>query len=311
MAIPLALMAGAATAGITANSQRTREKRSQQNQLALMREQFNNQKQLNQQGADLQYQQWEKTNYPAQMEMLKKAGLNPALLYGMGGAGGATAGSQGGGTAQGGSAPQPQQLDIAGAVQVGLMEAQKENIKAQTDKTKTETENMGEGGVNRNETLAKIDNLIANTNNTKTIKELNELKLELDNIYEGQRRAGENTKLEAEGRKTTEEAYRLDRTNEEYINQERLKTIGMITDNIQKEENVNLTRKQQWQIDEAIEQNWEKISLYDTEVNIKIAQTILNGIGTIGGLLQAGKLAAAMKNAKTKMTEKTTTTKYE
>ena len=129
-------------------------------------------------------------------------------------------------------------------------------------------------------------------------------------IYEGQRRAGENTKLEAEGRKTTEEAYRLERTSEEHIKQEKLKTIGMITDNIQKEENVKLTRKQQWQIDEAIEQNWEKISLHDTEVNIKIAQTIINGIGTIGGLLRAGQLAKAMREGKKGMEKQTLTNKW-
>lgn len=298
MGVPLALMAGIATAGINANSQRRREKTSMANQFALMKEQFNNQQMLNQQGADLQYQMWEKTNYPAQIEMLKKAGLNPGLLYGMSGGGGATTGSQGGGSAQGGQAPAPQQLDIAGAMQVGLMNAQVENIKANTDKTKTETENIGEGGVNRNETIAKIDNLIANTNNTETIKELNDLKLELDNLYEGQRRAGENTKLEAEGRKTTEEGYRLERTSDEYIQQEKLKTIGMIIDNIAKEEGVNLSRKQQYQIEEQIQQNWEKISLYDTEVNIKIAEAIIKGIGTVGGLVNTRQIAEMLAKAK-------------
>ena len=32
--------------------------------------------------------------------------------------------------------------------------------------------------------------------------------------------------------------------------------------------------------------------------DIKIAQTIINGIGTVGGLLQAGKLAEAMRKGK-------------
>lgn len=138
--IPLALMAGAATAGINANSQRNRDKKSMSNQMGLMREQYQNQKNLNQQGADLQFQQWEKTNYPAQMEMMKKAGLNPGLMYGMGGAGGATAGSQGGGAAMGGQAPQPQQLDIASqmknALELALGKAQKENIEADTENKK-------------------------------------------------------------------------------------------------------------------------------------------------------------------------------
>ena len=49
--IPLALMAGAATAGINAQSQNRREKRSYQNQLGLMKEQFGYQQRLNQLGS--------------------------------------------------------------------------------------------------------------------------------------------------------------------------------------------------------------------------------------------------------------------
>ena len=40
---------------------------------------------------DIQRKELEKTNYPAQVQQLKKAGLNPALMYGTAGAGGQTA----------------------------------------------------------------------------------------------------------------------------------------------------------------------------------------------------------------------------
>ena len=43
--------------------------------------QMQNQMQLNQQGHDLQMQMWENTNFPAQVEMMEAAGLNPALMY--------------------------------------------------------------------------------------------------------------------------------------------------------------------------------------------------------------------------------------
>ena len=36
---------------------------------------------------------WKDTNYSAQMEELKKAGLNPGLLYGMSGGGATTIGT--------------------------------------------------------------------------------------------------------------------------------------------------------------------------------------------------------------------------
>ena len=43
-------------------------------------------------------QMWQNTNYSAQIDQMKKAGLNPALLYGQGGGGGSAAG---GGSATG------------------------------------------------------------------------------------------------------------------------------------------------------------------------------------------------------------------
>ena len=46
--------------------------------------QARNQQMLNEHGQRLQLKTWEQTNYPAQVQMLKEAGLNPALLYGIG-----------------------------------------------------------------------------------------------------------------------------------------------------------------------------------------------------------------------------------
>ena len=68
------------------------------------RKQFSNEKELmglqaqyNKEAAaysqQLQKEMWDYTNYENQVKHLKKAGLNPALLYGMGGGGGSTAGS--------------------------------------------------------------------------------------------------------------------------------------------------------------------------------------------------------------------------
>lgn len=51
---------------------------------------------------DMQRQLWEDTSAPAQMEQLKKAGLNPALMYSKGGTGGSTGG--GGASVGGGQA---------------------------------------------------------------------------------------------------------------------------------------------------------------------------------------------------------------
>jgi hypothetical protein len=101
---------GAGTGLISMIGQRKREERAMANQRSLMNHQMNNQWALNKQGQDLQFEMWKKTNYPAQVEQMLKAGINPATLYGKGGAGGTTTGSQSGGSAAGGNAPAPQPI---------------------------------------------------------------------------------------------------------------------------------------------------------------------------------------------------------
>ncbi len=91
-----------------------REKRQVKYQKELMGMQQQNQKELNQQGHELQMKMWNDTNYGAQMEHIKGAGLNPALMYGMSGGGGTTTGSQGGGSASGGNGPQVNETQIMG-----------------------------------------------------------------------------------------------------------------------------------------------------------------------------------------------------
>ena len=81
-------------------------------QKELMDIQFLNQQALNRQGHDLQFDMWKKTSFPAQVRMMKEAGLNPALMFQGGAGGGGTTGSQGGGSATGGSASPFQVMDM-------------------------------------------------------------------------------------------------------------------------------------------------------------------------------------------------------
>ena len=104
--------------------------------------QLKNQQQLNKQGQQLQMQTWRDTNYGAQMDMMKDAGLNPALMYGMSGGGGATTGSQGGGSAQGGNSHAP--MDIGASVQASLMMAQASKLKAETKEIEAKTDKVGQ-----------------------------------------------------------------------------------------------------------------------------------------------------------------------
>ena len=71
------------------------------NQLTLMKKQHEYNEASANAAQARAYEMWEKTNYAAQIEQMKKAGLSPGLMYGQAGAGGGTvSGAQGQGTNQ-------------------------------------------------------------------------------------------------------------------------------------------------------------------------------------------------------------------
>jgi|SaaInlStandDraft_1057018.scaffolds.fasta_scaffold84531_2 hypothetical protein len=179
---------GGSLLGMIGQNARARKQHNRQKE--LMNIQLGNQKQLNQQGHDLQYDMWNKTNYGAQKEHMLEAGLNPALMYGMSGGGGATTGSQSGGSAQGGNASAP--MDLGNALQMGLIKSQIELAKSQAVKNTAEADKIkgvdtesGKQGIKESE--QRIANLteeqtkkIQETTNLKTIDQANKLKIELD-----------------------------------------------------------------------------------------------------------------------------------
>lgn len=144
-----------------------------------------------------QYEFWQKTNYAAQVEQLRKAGLNPALLYGKGGGMGATTGSASAGNFQSHAGSDTDRMGLAvarqgQAIQMSLLASQIANINADTElkkadaeKTKgVDTENVkSQTDVN----IANIKSIEANTRNTDLRSEgqlvTNEL-LKLQKLYE-------------------------------------------------------------------------------------------------------------------------------
>jgi len=114
------------------------ERRNYRNNQKLMGLQNQYQRGLNQQGHDLQMDMWNKTNYGAQVEHMKNAGLNPALMYKGAGAGGTT-GSQGGGSASMGSSQQGKIMDL----QNMLVGAQIKDLNAGAEKKKAEADAIG------------------------------------------------------------------------------------------------------------------------------------------------------------------------
>lgn len=110
--------------------------------------------------AEIQEELWKKTNYPAQVEQIEKAGLNAGLFYGMSGAGGAIAGAGGAGVA-GGKAPQGGS-EILGMT---MQQAQLDLMEAQADKTEAEAEKIA--GVDTKEAETRIANLTQGIENQR------------------------------------------------------------------------------------------------------------------------------------------------
>tara|TARA_B110001452_G_scaffold243599_1_gene227140 strand:+ start:3202 stop:4191 length:990 start_codon:yes stop_codon:yes gene_type:complete len=182
--IPPAIKAGTAITGmgIQAGMQGHMGKKGHEREKELMNMQYQNQQGLNKQGHELQMDMWNKTNFPEQVAKLKEAGLNPALLYGKQGAGGTTTGSQGGGSASGGSYKHAPMMDIASmmkiASEVGLLDAQKEKVEAETTKT---------SGVDTEVGWATYDNIMQDTQNKKLEGMLTQQKtinMQLQNVTE-------------------------------------------------------------------------------------------------------------------------------
>lgn len=116
------------------------DKRQLKQQEKLSEQQMRFAKQMGDYNQKYQLEMWEKTGFQGQMKQLKAAGLNPGLLYGMSGAGGATTGSSNA-SVPGGGAP------VGGGEAMGMMglrmqqqmtEAQVEVMKSQANKNNVE-----------------------------------------------------------------------------------------------------------------------------------------------------------------------------
>lgn len=143
------------------------------------RQQLRGQKKALEQQNAAQLDMWNKTNYGAQVKHMKEAGLNPALMYGMGGGGGVTAGS-GSASVQGGQAGMGISGGIQAAAQLKLLQAQERNLNA--DSANKEANARKTAGVDTEKTIAEIGNVIENTNKLKAEVKTEETKQALNSI---------------------------------------------------------------------------------------------------------------------------------
>jgi len=203
-------LAGAAAGQLLARSNDKRQLRQQEKMQGL---QIQGQKEMTNYNSEKQMEMWHNTSYGAQKQEMEKAGINPALMYGMGGGGGQSS-NVSAGNVSGGNAPsggqEVQQMGALGmqmAAQIELLKAQKDNINADTENKLSEAKYTGG---------AKTENTIVSTANTAVKTELAEIEKRTE---EARAQVAEGTVAEAIGeityqmRKTTEEVRMMVRQN--------------------------------------------------------------------------------------------------
>lgn len=255
------------------------DKRQLKQQGKLLRQQVEHQKEMNtfQKGLDLQM--WKDTSYPAQMEMMQKAGLNPALLYGTSGGGGTTTGG-GGSSVNGGTAqqnPGEAQAGMSMGLQLALMQAQTEKIKAETENVQTDTEIKG--GVGKEKIQTEIASLTQGIENAKAQEELTKIQTSISMIEEDIKGATQNAAkalVMQELRSSYERMEMIkneklisDATLDEKIKLIEQELIGSYVQNELTKAQTGLTAEQAKKWSAEIAQGWANLNRQEYEVALK------------------------------------------
>lgn len=271
----------------------------------------------------LEMKKWNETNYKAQVEQMKKAGINPGLLYGMSGGSGATAQT-------GGAQMSSGKADIAQAArgsegmglmvgQMGLLQAQKENIEADTRKKIIDANKAA--GVDTKLANTQIESLTQGIKNQKAVEKLTEiqdsiLRNELWEAYESQDDRIDTFKYEAKKKiGEARSAMANGEIDEKTINTKisllktelvarglenvltRAKTENTKADTKLKQEQASKTEQDRW-VDRKLvskwmqenEVNWMKLSLEERKVRIgellKDKDLEMQGVDNILGVVE-------------------------
>ena len=158
-------MIGNATLGMIQNNQ------EMHNNYSLMNHQMQNQMALNEQMQQIQMENWNYTNYENSTQHMKNAGLNPALMYGMGGGAGSQSNASTGGSAASGNAPR---IDMMGALnQTRLAEADIKLKEALANEADAKAKKTNE--VDTYKTWEEIESIRQGVTNMEALNKINEI----------------------------------------------------------------------------------------------------------------------------------------
>lgn len=165
--------------GLALEPGRDRRQITQQQKLQDM--QIRGQKEMGDYNYAQQIKMWKETNYKAQMEQMRLAGVNPGLMYGMSGGGGTTTGSQGGSVggaqAPSGGGEAITGMGMANGINAAIAAANVELMKSQAEKNRVEAAKTA--GVDTTKAETEIQSLTQGIENAKVQAELGKVQTRL------------------------------------------------------------------------------------------------------------------------------------
>lgn len=227
-----------------------------------------------------QLQMWKDTNYGAQIEEMGKAGLNPALMYGMSG-GGATTTGGGASSSRGANAPVgggEAAMGIQAGMQTAMMEAQIKLAESQANKNNVEAGKIG--GVDTVEAETRIKSLTAGITNTEAITALTKVETtlkQLDTVFQGEsledrldqvKWTAKRAQTELDNAQNT--TYINKATRDEQIKTVQVNLIGAVLRNALTQQQTAESKQRVVQMSESIYQEWEKIAQGNTHNSLEL-----------------------------------------
>lgn len=244
---------------------------------------------------DQQLKMWKETGPVGAMEQLNKAGLNPGLMYGMGGPGGQTAAAT---PAQGVGTPSADVENVAGGMgitgqvigeQLALLKSQKANIDADTQNKQADAANKTADTANK---PLQGENIKADT----ALKQTNNKIAEIDRQIKSDTQIDVTDQITNTARQATEELQKLvaerTLTEEQAVNARQLATQQLLklqleNDNLQKQ--LQLTDKQIEQIANAIKNDNTRVDIEKKVKDITGSEELVGKIiGNIMGIITHG-----------------------
>lgn len=228
---------------------------------------------------------WKNTSYGAQREQMESAGINPALMYGMGGGGGQTIGTGGGSQVSGGNAPvggREIQDAIGMGLQMQMMKAQKENIEADTELKKENKENVSQDTQVK---IADVGRVYALSD--KITQEVNIMKSTLDDQIQ---------KIKGE----SESAWAKGKIDVETVNEEISRVVNESLQSALKNANIEADTAKKIA---DVTQEWVSLDLEERKTKVleltggdqKDQDQLINLINSIVHIVGGGLLARGMK----------------